>query len=55
MLVLLAIAGLLRPEAWLFAAAYWLWIAPPLDWATRLRMAALAAVAPVLWLASDLP
>ncbi len=50
---LLAIAGLLRPEAWLFSAAYWLWIAPPLDWAARMRMAALAAVAPVLWLASD--
>ena len=26
-LVLLALAGLLRPEAWLFSAAYWLWSA----------------------------
>lgn len=26
-LVLLALAGLLRPEAWLFAGAYWLWLA----------------------------
>ena len=26
-LVLLALAGLLRPEAWLFAGVYWLWLA----------------------------
>ena len=26
-LALLALAGLLRPEAWLFAGAYWLWLA----------------------------
>ena len=26
-LALLALAGLLRPEAWLFAAIYWLWLA----------------------------
>ncbi len=26
-LTLLALAGLLRPEAWLFSAAYWLWLA----------------------------
>jgi len=26
-LALLALAGLLRPEAWLFAVAYWLWLA----------------------------
>ncbi|MEZ5076986.1 MAG: hypothetical protein R2725_06055 [Solirubrobacterales bacterium] len=26
-LALLALAGLLRPEAWLFAAVYWLWLA----------------------------
>jgi hypothetical protein len=53
-LVLLGLAGLLRPEAWLFAAAYWLWLAPPLDWPARLRLGALAAAAPVLWALSDL-
>ena len=53
-LVLLALAGLLRPEAWLFAAAYWLWIAPPLGWPRRLRLAALASAAPVIWALSDL-
>ncbi len=53
-LVLLGLAGLLRPEAWLFAAAYWLWIAPPRDWASRARLAALALAAPLLWALSDL-
>ena len=53
-LVLLAVAGLLRPEVWLFAAAYWLWIAAPLGRPQRLRLAALAAAAPVLWMLSDL-
>jgi hypothetical protein len=53
-LVLLALAGLLRPEAWLFALAYWLWLAPPLDWPARLRLGAIAVAAPVLWAVSDL-
>ncbi len=52
-LVLLALAGLLRPEFWLFSAAYWLWCAAGLSGAGRVRLGALAAVAPVLWLASD--
>jgi hypothetical protein len=34
-LALLVPAGLLRPEAWLFAAAYWLWLA--LDWGSMGR------------------
>ncbi len=53
-LVLLTLAGLLRPEAWLYAFAYWLWLAPPLDWRARLKLLALAAVAPLLWALSDL-
>jgi len=53
-LVLLALAGLLRPEAWLFAAAYWLWTAPARDWAGGVRLAPLALAAPILWAASDL-
>ncbi|MCW3010849.1 MAG: hypothetical protein JWO90_1253, partial [Solirubrobacterales bacterium] len=60
----LAVAGLLRPEAWILAGAYWLWIVrgsprtpqggrPPLmRW--RPDLAALAGVAPVLWALSDL-
>jgi hypothetical protein len=53
-LVLLTLAGLLRPEAWLFAAAYWLWVAPPLPNAERVKLAALAAAAPLIWALMDL-
>jgi len=54
-LSLLALAGLLRPEAWLFAGAYWIWLA--LD-RTRSRgelawLVALAAAAPILWALFD--
>ncbi|WP_205698650.1 hypothetical protein [Conexibacter sp. SYSU D00693] len=54
-LVLLAFAGLLRPEAWLLAGAYWLWLAtdPAADWPGRVRLAVLTAVAPLLWVATD--
>ncbi len=53
-LAMLALAGLLRPEAWLLAGAYWLYLAPALDWPARLRAAALVAAAPLIWAASDL-
>ena len=46
-LVLLALAGLLRPEAWLFAGAYWLWLRAPL------RLLPLALAAPAIWLLID--
>jgi hypothetical protein len=46
-LALLTVAGLLRPEAWLFAGVYWLWLGRP--W----RLVWLVAIAPVLWLAFD--
>ena len=52
-MVLLGLAGLLRPEIWLFAAVYWAWCFPARDWNGRFKLAALAAAAPVLWLASD--
>jgi len=45
----LAVAGLLRPEAWILAGLYWLW----LGW-RRWDLLVLAAVAPVLWALSDL-
>jgi hypothetical protein len=51
-LVLLGVAGLIRPEAWLFSAAYliWLWIGGVRDpW-----LWALAAAAPLLWALGDL-
>jgi hypothetical protein len=53
-LALLGLAGLLRPEAWLFIAAYWLWLTPERDWPARIRLALLAAAAPAIWLGSDL-
>ena len=67
-LVLLAVAGLIRPEAWLFAAAYWLYLAVMLERDSRdrspherartrralARLALLAAAGPLLWALSDL-
>ncbi|HEX3511834.1 MAG TPA: hypothetical protein VHT27_12135 [Solirubrobacteraceae bacterium] len=66
-LALLAVAGLLRPEAWLFSGVYWLYLlglAPRalLPGGERPRLArsevagltALVASAPLLWLLSDL-
>ena len=51
--VLLAAAGLLRPEAWFLAALYWCWMAWRATWAERIRYALLAAAGPVLWCAVD--
>ena len=61
-LALLVPAGLLRPEAWLFAGVYWLYLAidvRPLRWrrerSTRelALLAALAAAGPALWAVFD--
>ena len=51
-LALLGLAGLIRPEAWLFSGAYliWLWIGGVHD----PRLWALAAAAPLLWALGDL-
>jgi len=46
-LLLLGLAGLIRPEAWLFAGIYALWLREG-------RLLALAAAAPVLWALTDL-
>jgi len=51
--LLLAAAGLLRPDAWVLSGVYWLWCAWPADNPTRLRYLALAAIAPVLWIGVD--
>jgi hypothetical protein len=79
-LVLLALAGLLRPEAWVFSGLYWLylvglvpsraglaaggirkpWARARADFGRGLqrrqivRLSAIAACAPVLWILSDL-
>lgn len=53
-LVLLGLAGLLRPEAWLYAGAYWLWLAPAHDWPGRARLALLVIAPPLIWGLTDL-
>ena len=50
---LLAAAGLMRPEAWLLAGLYWLWLLPHASWPQRVRWALLTAVGPVVWAAVD--
>lgn len=46
--ILLTLAGLLRPEAWILLGVYWLWNG------RTAKTAAIAAIAPVLWVLSDL-
>ena len=53
-LVVLCLAGLLRPEAWLLAGVYWLWLAPVTPRPLLIRYALLVAAAPLIWIASDL-
>lgn len=50
-LALLAVAGLIRPEAWLFSLALLAWLWRRHGW--RWDLAVLAVSGPVLWLASD--
>jgi len=52
-LVLLALAGLLRPEVWLASAVYWLWLLPGRSWSQRAWLALAAGAAPALWLLGD--
>lgn len=53
-LVMLALAGLLRPEAWVLSGLYWLYLFGGASWADRVRWAAIAAIGPVGWAAVDL-
>jgi hypothetical protein len=52
-MVLLAVAGLLRPEAWVLAGLYWLWCWPDRSTRARLGLLALVVVSPVLWAVVD--
>jgi hypothetical protein len=52
-LLTLAAAGLLRPDAWVLSGVYWLWCSWRADNATRLRYLALAAIGPVIWAGVD--
>src|SRR3954462_3963945 len=53
-LVLLALAGLMRPEAWVLAGLYGIWMWPSVTPRERVRLVALAALAPVAWALVDL-
>lgn len=52
-LALLALAALMRPEAWLLIGLYFLWIAYPAAWPQRFEFAAWTAAGPVVWVATD--
>jgi hypothetical protein len=51
---LLIVAGLLRPEGWLFAAAYGVWMGWRATTHERVRILALVAAAPLGWALVDL-
>jgi hypothetical protein len=59
--VLLAAAGLLRPDAWVLSGAYWLWCVwprraqaqAPVEGRRRLGYLGLALIGPVVWLCVD--
>jgi hypothetical protein len=53
--LLLAAAGLLRPDAWVLSGVYWLWCAWPRGTSNRMRLEylALAAIAPLVWAGAD--
>ena len=52
-LALLALAGLLRPDAWVASGLYWLWCSWPAANRSRARLLAVAAAGPLLWAATD--
>ncbi|HUR87360.1 MAG TPA: hypothetical protein VMY78_18675 [Solirubrobacteraceae bacterium] len=52
-MALLALAGLLRPEAWVLAGLYWLWCLPGRDLRAHLGLLGLVVAAPVAWALVD--
>jgi len=52
-LALLGLAGLLRPEAWVLAGIYWLWLIPATPRKNLAWLALLVAVPPLLWMLAD--
>jgi hypothetical protein len=53
-LAVLAVAGLLRPEAWVLAGLYWLYLWPASARRRRALLALLVAAAPLVWALTDL-
>ena len=52
-LILLLLASLMRPEAWLLAGLYVIWIGWHASWRDRLIYAGVAAAGPLIWVAID--
>ncbi len=52
-LLTLAAAGLLRPDAWVLSGVYWLWCSWRADNRRRLLYLAMAASAPLIWVCFD--
>jgi hypothetical protein len=52
-LILLALAGMLRPEAWFLTAMYWVWVSWRATWRQRFLFAAIAAAGPATWVTVD--
>jgi hypothetical protein len=52
-LLLLTLAGLLRPEAWVLSGLYFLWMWPAVAPRERVKLAALVGAAPVIWTVVD--
>ena len=52
-MLLLAAAGLLRPDAWVLAGLYWLWCLPGRRARDRAALLALVILAPAVWAAVD--
>jgi hypothetical protein len=51
--LVLGLAGLLRPEAWILSGLYFLWMSRGATWGERARYAAMTAAAPLIWVAVD--
>ncbi len=51
--VLLALAGLMRPEAWLLSGLYFLWTFLPASWPRRVGYGVLTWTGPAVWVALD--
>src|SRR3954447_18560277 len=52
-LLLLAFAGMLRPEAWFLTAMYWLWVCWRAPWRDRFIFTCVAALGPATWALVD--
>jgi hypothetical protein len=52
-MVILVLAGLIRPEGWVLGGLYWLWLFPSRTWRERAGLAGLVVFAPIAWSVMD--